>query len=91
MQRYHVRIGIKRTTVTLDSPIPELLALSFKVEPNAAAATTAIQKWLQEKLDEEDDPGRIRVSQWLRGKAIFHLLDKNISRRYFAWLDKQIR
>jgi hypothetical protein len=90
MHRFHVRLGGKRTTVTLDSPIPELLALSLKVELHTPLATTAIQQWLQEKLDADGDPGRIRVSQWLRGRAIFHLLDKNIAKRYTIWLNKQI-
>jgi hypothetical protein len=90
MHRFHVRLGGKRTTVTLDSPIPELLALSLKAEPHTPVATTAIQQWLQHELDADEDPGRVRVSQWPRGRAIFHLLDKSVSRRYKAWLDKQI-
>jgi hypothetical protein len=90
MQRFHVWLGEKRTTVTLDSPLPELLALSLSEEPNTSAATRAIARWLQERLDEHDDPGRARVSQWLRGQAVFHLLDTKIANRYNEWLDKQI-
>ena len=90
MQRFHVRRGNKRTTVTLDSPLPELLALSLKVEPNTLAAKQVIERWLQERLDEHGDPERTRVSQWLRGQAILHLLDTKISKRYDAWIDRQI-
>ncbi len=44
-----------------------------------------LQRWLQEQLDENDDPGRLQVSQWLRSQVIFEIADASLAQQYTDW------
>jgi hypothetical protein len=85
--RYHILKGEKRTTITVDTIISNLMALKLGYTPETTKAYSAVQKWIQKKFDEYNDPKRIFVSQWIREKAIFELLDTKISNRYWDWVD----
>ncbi len=89
-QVYHVYLGERRTTATLDGAIAFFLALKLDCEPGSDEAKSAIREWLQRQLDEHNDPDRVLVSQWLRFKAIQYLVDKKLSRKYERWFDEQI-
>jgi hypothetical protein len=89
-QVHHVYLGERRTTVTLDDSIAFFLALKLGLEPRTAEAKAAIREWLQDQLDEQDDPDRVSVSQWLRFQAIRYLVDRKLSTRYEHWLDEQL-
>ena len=84
--RFHVRLGDKRTTVSVDRTLVELLALKLGEQPDSTLAHQAIRQWLQQRLDEANDPGRYRVSQWLQSEIVQALVDKKLSARYAAWL-----
>ena len=86
---YHVMVGDKRTTVSLHETLAAFLAIKLKQEPNTLEAHTAIRVWLQDKLDEFDDPGRVDVSQWLQGEAIELISDRYLSKGYKAWIYEQ--
>lgn len=86
MKRYHVILGSERTTVSLDDVLSELLALKFKELPDSLEAHQAIRNWLQALIDEDNDPGRYRVSQWCRDQAILFLMDKTLSDRWKNWI-----
>jgi len=47
---YHVTLGCRRTTVSLDIILSELLALKLGVEPDAPEAHAVVRQWLQAKL-----------------------------------------
>jgi len=86
MPRYHVIQGSKRTTVHLPDHLAGLLAVHLGHRPDDGEAHGAVREWLQGRLDQLNDPGWIRVSQWLQGEAILTLADKEISEPYLAWL-----
>ena len=86
LSRYHVSLGTKRTTVSLDRTLVELLALKLGYEPDAPPAHAVIRSWLQNKLDQANDPGRSRVSQWLQAQVIHAIVDKYLSKRHARWL-----
>ncbi len=85
--RFHIQLGDKRTTVSIDRTLVELLALKLGEEPDSEPAHQAIRLWLQDRLDEANDPGRYKVSQWLQSEIIHGLVDKKISAAYGRWLD----
>ena len=62
-----------------------LLSLSLGTKPGSVEAHAAVREYLQSKLDEENDPGRVYVSQWLTRKVLLELVDKKLSKRYAAW------
>lgn len=89
-QRFHVMRGDKRTTVSLDSTICELLALKLNAIPYSEDAHGAVRTWLQGTLDQASDPGRSNVSQWLTGEAVMFLADAAVKKRWGEWLDTTI-
>ena len=85
--RYHVLLGKRRTTVSLDQTSSTLLAIKLGEEPRSEDAHSAIRAYLQEKLDETNDPRRTSVSQWLQGEVLLDLVDKKLAAKYWAWFE----
>ncbi len=83
--RYHVYVGERRTTVSLDAALEALLVLRLGKQPGTRAAHRAVQRWLQAQLDEHDDPGRLQVSQWLQSQVIFEIADASLDQQYTDW------
>ncbi len=83
--RYHIYLGERRTTASLDNTLVALLALKLRKTPETLEAHNAVRTWLQERLDETDDAGRVYVSQWLQGEVALFLVDKKLSERYWDW------
>jgi hypothetical protein len=90
MERYHVRLGKRRTTVTMDTIVSEYLTLYLRVDPGSVQAHSAVRAWLQERLDESNDPGRFRVSQWLLGQTVEAVARPSLVEAYGRWLDIKI-
>ena len=86
MERYHVRLGKRRTTVSVDKIICDYLALHLGTEPGTLAAHSAVRAWLQSQLDRNNDPGRSYVSQWLLGQALDTMVRPALRDAYGRWL-----
>lgn len=86
--RYHVKLGGRRTTVCVDNLLSILLSLSLGVKPDSKEAHSAIRTWMQERIDRGNDPGRIRVSQWIQREVVEALISKDLAAKYGEWLDK---
>jgi hypothetical protein len=83
-RRYHVRLGGKRTTATLDKNLSDWLALRLGVapgpadKPEAPDAHRAVRAWMQAELDRNGDPGRVLVSSWLQRQALEAVVDPEL-------------
>ena len=75
----------KRTTVSLDNDVYQLLSLKFGSIPDNKESHKIVRKWLQAQLDEDVDPYRVHSSQWLQRKAVLEIVDKNLSNKYWDW------
>ncbi|MFO7858343.1 MAG: hypothetical protein R6V11_05405 [Ectothiorhodospiraceae bacterium] len=84
--RYHLRLGERRTTVTVDTLLSSYLAIRLGYPPETPAAHQAVRRWLQDRLDEHNDPGRVAVSQWLQREVISTVVDTYLSTHYANWL-----
>ena len=84
--RYHIRHGQRRTTVSVDTHLSSYLALRLGHRPQSPEAHQAVRHWLQQRLDEHNDPGRVAVSQWLQGEVIDAIVDKTLSSAYADYL-----
>ncbi len=69
----------KRTNVSLDATLVTLLALKLDHLPGSSQAHHAIRQWLQQRLDELNDPGLYQVSQWLPSQVVLALVDNPIA------------
>ncbi len=86
MNRYHLTLGHKRTPGSLDTLLADLLAIRLGACPQACEAHGAVRAWLQHPLDPANDPGRIRVSPWLRDQSVLFLVDEPLSENLLGWV-----
>lgn len=84
--RFHLRHGARRTTVSLDTLLASYLALHLGQAPETPQAHRAVRRWLQQRLDEHNDPGRVAVSHWLQREVLDTVVDNHLSRAYSEWL-----
>lgn len=84
---YHVVHGTRRTTVSLDKCLSNLLSLKLGHDPRTEDAHSAVRDYLQETLDHTPDPGRTSVSQWLRQEILLELVEKKLAAKYWTWLE----
>jgi hypothetical protein len=85
MKRYPLTLGPKRTTVSRDNRVSGLLAIRLGSLPQSPQAHGAVRTWQQQRLDRDNDPGRIRVSQRLTDQALLLLVDNQLSDTYLDW------
>ena len=87
-QRYHVRFQGRRTTVTVDRIISQLLAVKLGVLPDDPVAHALVREWLEETLHEklgENVPGGNRISQYARQYAIEALAEPDLMGKVWDW------
>lgn len=71
--RYHIQLQGRRTTITMDKILSELIAMSFGVTPDHADYHQTVQQWLQGTLRDklgDNVPSGSSLSQWARKYAI---------------------
>ena len=85
-KRFNLRVGARRTSVTLDGVLSGYLALHLGHVPQTAGAHRAVREWLQARIDEDNDPGRHGVSRWLQQQVLEVIVDQALVRAYDDWL-----
>lgn len=81
MKRFHVYLGNKRTTVSIDDMLVDFLAIKLQCWGDSDEHGT-IRAKLQRWLDEVGDPRQVRVSQYLHRKIFEYMSDNKISDTY---------
>jgi hypothetical protein len=86
--RYHIQFQGRRTTITVDRIISELLAVKLGVLPDDPQAHARVREWLEATLHDklgENVPGGNRISQDARQYAIEALADPDLMSRVWDW------
>ena len=86
--RYHINFKNRRTTITMDRIISELLAIKLGVLPDAPEAHAMVRGWFENTLHEKlglNVPGGNRISQDARYYAIEALVDKTLMDKVWDW------
>ena len=86
--RYHIRFRNRRTTITVDRIVSELLAAKLGVSPTVPEAHSQIRAWFEKTLHDklgENLPGGNRISQYARQYAIEALADKTLMSKVWDW------
>ncbi|MGB0848869.1 MAG: hypothetical protein ACPGSM_19200 [Thiolinea sp.] len=86
--RYHIRFRNRRTTITVDRVISELLAAKLGTSPKAPEAHSQVRAWFEKTLHDklgENVPGGNRISQDARQYAIEALSDKTLMKKVWDW------
>lgn len=78
--RMHIRFGDKRTSITVDDILFELLAVKLKVRPDDPEAFRRVREWLQVRLVEElgESSERKNASQWARRLIVRAVADRRL-------------
>lgn len=86
--RYHINFKNRRTTITVDRIISELLAVKLGALPDASEAHSLVRAWFEETLHEKlgvNVPGGNRISQDARQYAIEALANKKLMDKVWDW------
>ena len=86
--RYHIHFKGRRTTITVDSVISQLLATKLGEVPDSKEAHSVVREWLESTLHDklgENVPGGNRISQYARAYAVEALVDKKLMNKVWAW------
>ena len=87
-QRYHIHFQNRRTTITVDSIIAELLAVKLGTLPNHPEAHSLIREWFETTLRKnlgDQVPGGNRISQYARQYAVEVLANRQLMRKVSNW------
>lgn len=86
--RYHIHFKGRRTTITMDIIISQLLAVKLGLLLDTPEAHAGVRGWLEATLHDklgENVPGGSRISQYARGYAIEALADKALMGQVLEW------
>lgn len=83
-QRYNVRTGGRRTTVSLDYWLAGLLAVRLGEEPGGVKAAKRVRLWLQGWADK--DAKGAGLNRRLIRRAVLDVVDPELAKRCVAWL-----
>lgn len=81
-KRFHLQANGRRTTISIDFFLAELLALKLGEEPSTPQAHRRVRVWLQTKADEF--AGFRELNRILMRHAILAISDKMLSARFAA-------
>lgn len=87
-KRYHIQFNNRRTTITVDSIISELLAVKLGISPDNPDAHSMVRDWLEKTLHDklgENVPGGNHISQYARFYAIEELAKKRLMDKVWDW------
>ena len=87
-KRYHIHFKNRRTTITVDSIISELLAVKLGLLPDDPGTHSTVRDWLEKTLHDklgEHVPGGNHISQYARMYAFEALADKKLMQRVWDW------
>lgn len=86
--RYHISFQNRRTTITVDTFVSELLAVKLGILPDDPNAHGLVREWLETTLREklgELVPSGNRISQYARQYAVEALADKKLMSKVWDW------
>ena len=87
LQRFHITFGKKRTTITVDTILSEMMAIYLHQKPGTEEAHRAVRLWLQDILVSHlgNYEGRNDASQYARRHLIEAIADSKISKKWVDW------
>ena len=86
--RYHIQLNNKRTTISVDNILSELLAFKLGFHPRDTKAHPAVREWLEHTIREklgENLPRNSRVSQWARAYAIEAIAEHGLIEQVWSY------
>ena len=85
--RFHIQYKNKRSTVSVDTILAEMLAIKLGVDPDSNEFHSTVQKWLQDKIIASlgDSGAKVSVSYFVRRYLVEEIADKTLSRKWQSY------
>ncbi len=86
-RRFNISFGDKRTSITVDAVLFELMAFKLGCRPDSVEAHPTVRKWLEETLVSRlgDGPVHDSASQWARVYLVEAVADRELTRQRDGW------
>lgn len=86
-KRFHVIVkkgrGTRRTTISIEDYIADYMAIKLGHAPDTPEAHSAVREWIQAEQDEQN--ASYSVANIIKGHMFEEIVDKNLSKKYWAW------
>lgn len=86
-KRFHVLVkkgrGTRRTTISIEYYIADYMAIKLGFTPGTPEAHSGLREWIQAKQDEQN--ASYTVANIIKEHMLEEIVDKNISKKYWAW------
>lgn len=85
--RFHVHFDGRRTTISVDRVLYELMAVKFGTKPDTSDAYANVREWIEDKIVSNPGSGEARknTSQWVRLHLIKAIAKRRLLRRRDTW------
>ena len=94
LKRFHIQFDSRRTTITLDTVLFEMLAIKLGISPDDKNAHTLVRQWLETTIKDRqgnDQRSGAKLSQWVRYFAIREIAAPELESAFVKWLDRKVR
>ena len=83
--RYHIELMSRRTTVSVDKIVSDLMAIKLGFSPDTPEARRAVRNRLGELVRERKRGSVHQLSKFISEEAILDLADNMLSKKYLDW------
>ena len=93
-ERFHIQFDSRRTTVTLDTVLSEMLAIKLGLSPDDKNAHTLVRQWSETTIKDRqgsDQRSGAKLSQWVRYYAIREIAEPELESAFVEWLTQKVR
>lgn len=84
-RRFHIMVkngrGTRRTTVSLEPYLADLMAIKLGHEPRTLEAHAAVREWIQAEQDEQN--ASYPCTNIIKNHLVFEIADKSLSKKYW--------
>jgi len=87
--RYHLQLSERRTTISLDKIISDLMAIKLETAPRTKEAHIAVRKQLESFIAHDLGRSGRGLGEYITEKSVLFISDKIISNKYDEWWNEQ--
>ena len=87
--RYHIQLLNKRTTISLDKIISDLMAIKLGNVPRTKEAHMAVRKQLESFIAHDLGRSGRGLGEYITEKSVLFITDKIISEKHGEWWNEQ--
>lgn len=88
-RRFHIFVkkgrGTRRTTLSLEPYLADLMAIKLGEDPGTLEAHAAVRAWIQREQDEQN--ASYPCTNIIKEHLVLQIADKNLAKKYFKKIE----